>query len=169
MKHRSVAAVVLLPFVTFGIYSLYWHVSTKKELNEQGANIPTAWLLIVPIANIFWLWKYYEGAEQVTNKKVNSVLMFIIALLVTSIISSAICQSAFNDLGAAPVAGPAPNPPAPSPTVAAPQGPTPAAPASPEVAGPATSPAPALNPAPGAPVAPTDNQEGQQPPATPTA
>ena len=73
MKQRSVAAVVLLPLVTFGIYNLYWHVSTKGELNERGASIPTAWLLIIPIANLFWLYKYYEGAEQVTDKKVNAI------------------------------------------------------------------------------------------------
>jgi hypothetical protein len=52
MKNRNVVAVVLLPFVTFGIYSIYWEVVTKNELNAQGAQIPTAWLLIVPFVNI---------------------------------------------------------------------------------------------------------------------
>jgi hypothetical protein len=107
MKNRSVLAVVLLPFITFGIYSLYWHVSTKGELNAKGAEIPTAWLIIIPFVNIWWMWKYYEGAEKVTNGKVSGVLMFVLALLVTSLISSAICQDAYNKLSmptATPVA-----------------------------------------------------------------
>jgi hypothetical protein len=98
MKNRSVVGVVLFPFITLGIYSLYWLVSTKGELNAKGAKIPTAWLLIIPLVSIYWLWKYYEGAEQVTRGKVSGVLMFIINLLVTGIISYAICQDAYNNL-----------------------------------------------------------------------
>ena len=98
MKKRSVIGVIVFPFLTLGIYMLYWFVSTKNELKEKGAEIPTAWLLIIPLVNIYWLWKYYEGAQQVTNEKVNGVLMFIINLLVTGIISAAICQDAYNNL-----------------------------------------------------------------------
>ena len=98
MKKRSIAAVVLLPFVTLGIYTIYWYVSTKGELNQKGANIPTAWLLIIPFVSIWWMWKYYEGAEHVTSKKVNGVLMFILGVFVTSLISSALCQDAYNSL-----------------------------------------------------------------------
>ena len=109
MKNRNIIGVVLLPFITFGIYILYWFVSTKGELNRKGASIPTAWLLIIPLVNLWWMWKYFEGAEQVTNKKVSGVLMFVLALFVTSIISAAICQDAYNKLGeeAAPEAAPA--------------------------------------------------------------
>ena len=101
MKNRSVLAVVLLPFVTFGIYTLYWFVSTKGELNERGAEIPTALLIIVPIANIYWMWKYFEGAEKVTNGKVNGVLAFILGIFVTNLVSSALCQDAYNNLAIA--------------------------------------------------------------------
>jgi len=102
MKNRSLAAVILLPFVTFGIYTIYWFVSTKGELNQKGANIPTAWLLIVPFVSIYWMYKYYEGAEQVTGGKTNAIMLFLIGLLVTSIISSAIAQDAYNNLSAMP-------------------------------------------------------------------
>ena len=73
-------------------------MSTKGELIEKGANIPTAWLLIVPFVSIWWMWKYFEGAEQVTSEKVNGVLMFILAVFITSLISSALCQDAYNNL-----------------------------------------------------------------------
>lgn len=98
MKKRSVAGVVLFPFITFGIYTIYWYVSTKGELNKKGANIPTAWLIIIPLVNIWWMWKYFEGAEQVTDKKVNSIIMFVLAVFITSIISSAVCQNEYNSL-----------------------------------------------------------------------
>ena len=111
MKNRNVIAVVLLPFVTLGIYSIYWFVKTKGELNMRGAEIPTAWLLIIPLVNIFWMWKYYEGAEKVTAGKVNGILLFVLHLLVTSIISTAICQDAYNKLTDAVT-------PAPTPVVA---------------------------------------------------
>ena len=120
MEKRSVVGVVLLPFVTFGIYALYWLVKTKGELNSRGAEIPTAWLIIVPIANIYWTWKYFEGAEKVTGSKVNGVLMFVLYLVGFSIVSMALCQDAYNNLQVADVSAPvtqppvAPQPPAPS-------------------------------------------------------
>lgn len=105
MKNRSPIAVLLLPFVTLGIYSLYWLVVTKDEMNKLGANIPTAWLLIVPLVNIWWYWKYCEGVERVTNGKLNGVLTFILFLLIGSI-GEAIVQSFFNEVGTATVASP---------------------------------------------------------------
>jgi len=98
MKNRSIVGVILIPFITFGIYAIYWFVSTKKELNRNGAEIPTAWLLIVPLVNIWWMWKYYEGAEKVTNNKVSGVLMFVLDLFITALIPMAICQDAYNNL-----------------------------------------------------------------------
>lgn len=102
MKNRNVIAVVLLSIITLGIYALYWLVVTKRELNAHGANIPTSWLLIIPLVSIFWLYKYYEAAEQVTNKKVNGILMFVLHVLVTGLISYALCQDAYNKLSDAP-------------------------------------------------------------------
>jgi len=52
--------------VTLGIYGLVWYVKTKEEMNAKGAEIPSAWLLIVPIANIIWMWKYSVGVEKLT-------------------------------------------------------------------------------------------------------
>ena len=95
MKQRSPIAVFLLPFITFGIYSLYWMVKTKGEMNEKGSKIPTAWLIIVPFVNIWWMWKYGEGVEKVTNEKLSGVLAFILLLLLGSI-GQAVIQNSFN-------------------------------------------------------------------------
>jgi hypothetical protein len=103
MTQRSPAAVFFLSLITFGIYSIVWQVKTKNELNKLGAEIPTAWLLIVPLANLYWIWKYAEGVEQVSKGKVTAVLTLILLLLL-SIVGMAILQGEFNKLatGSAP-------------------------------------------------------------------
>jgi uncharacterized membrane protein (GlpM family) len=61
ITQRSPVAVIILTIVTFGICGLYWIVSTKREINGLGASIPTSWLLIIPIANLYYLYKFAEG------------------------------------------------------------------------------------------------------------
>lgn len=95
MTKRSPVAVLLLPLITFGIYSIVWFVKTKGEMNAQGATIPTAWLLIVPIANFYWLWKYSEGVELVTKSAMSGVAAFLLTLFLGSI-GGAIVQNEFN-------------------------------------------------------------------------
>ncbi len=112
MKNRSPLAVVALSLVTLGIYSIYLMVDTKGEMNRRGANIPTALLIIVPFVNIWWLWKYSEGVEKVTNGQMQAVLAFILIWLL-GCIGQAIIQDSFNKIGdsatgpVAPVAPPA--------------------------------------------------------------
>jgi hypothetical protein len=95
MNKRSVVAVILLTFVTLGIYSLIWAVKTKNEMNEAGAQIPTAWLIIVPIVGIWWWWKYSGGVEHVTGGKMSQVIAFIL-IFVLGLIGMAIVQAEFN-------------------------------------------------------------------------
>src|SRR4051812_14247010 len=97
MNRRSVVAVLLLSFVTFGIYYLVWEVKTKNEMKNLGADIPTAWLLIVPFANIWWMWKYSGGVEKVTGGKTSQAIAFILLFLL-NVIGAAILQDSFNKL-----------------------------------------------------------------------
>lgn len=97
LSRRSPAAVFLLPFVTFGIYALYWLVRTKTELNAAGAKVPTAILLIVPIANLYWLWKFGEGVDYVTDRRMSTGVAFLLVLFL-DIIGSAIIQSQLNQV-----------------------------------------------------------------------
>jgi hypothetical protein len=105
MKQRSPIAVFFLTLITFGIYGLVWQVKTKNEMNALGADIPTAWLLIIPFVNYYWLWKYSQGVEKVTNGKLSGVLAFVLLFLV-GVIGMAIIQNEFNT--ASPVAAGAP-------------------------------------------------------------
>ncbi len=95
MEHRSPIMVFFVSLITFGIYGLVWYVKTKNEMNAKGAQIPTAWLIIIPIANIYWLWRYAQGVELVTSKEMSAATAFILIFLL-GIIGMAIVQSKFN-------------------------------------------------------------------------
>ncbi len=123
MQQRNPIAVALLPFITLGIYSIYWSVKTKGEMNNLGApRIPTAWLLIVPIVNYWWQWKYSQGVAHVTKGKMDAVIAFILVILLGGI-GQAIIQNTFNETAAAAPA------PANSQSPVAPAPPAPTAPA----------------------------------------
>lgn len=97
MTKRSVVAVIILTFITCGIYALYWFVKTKDEMVARGADIPTGWLLIIPIAHIYWQWKWSQGVEHVTRGKSTAAVTFVLVFLL-GVIGMAIVQSMFNDL-----------------------------------------------------------------------
>lgn len=97
VKNRSIFMVYVLSIITFGIYTLYWSVSTKNEINRLGGNVPTAWLLIIPIANLYWVYKYCEGFALYVKKDGNTLLWFILYVLV-GIIMPAIVQSELNKI-----------------------------------------------------------------------
>jgi hypothetical protein len=95
VKKRNVFLVYLFGFLTFGIYFIYWMVSTKNEINSFGAKIPTGWLIIIPIVNLYWIYKYCEGFSQFVKKDNNQILWFILYILV-GFIMPAIIQIELN-------------------------------------------------------------------------
>jgi uncharacterized protein DUF4234 len=103
VQQRSPIAVILLSFFTLGIYGLVWLVKTKGELVARGADIPTAWLLIVPLVNIWWLWKYSQGVEMVTGAQMTGVVAFILMVLL-GFIGYGIIQDSYNKVAAPAVA-----------------------------------------------------------------
>ena len=97
IEHRNIFLIYLFSFITFGIYSLYWFVSTKEDINSLGGSIPTAWLLLVPLVNFYWIYKYSEYFS-VKVKKDNSPMLWFLLSLFVGIIIPAIVQSELNNL-----------------------------------------------------------------------
>ena len=95
MTKRSVVAVIVLSVITFGIYGIYWFVTTKNEMVYRGASIPTSWLVIIPILNIYWMWKWSEGVDHVTQGKLSAAVTFLLVFLL-GVIGVAIVQASFN-------------------------------------------------------------------------
>ncbi len=165
MKKRSVFAVLLLPFITLGIYSLYWEVKSKGEMNTLGADIPTAWLIIIPFVNIWWLWRFSKGVERVTQGKMSGVVAFLLLWLL-GFIGQAIVQDAFNNVGAQPAVAGMPSTGQPYTPVAPQFGQAPATPQTngyPQVAQTPTVPQPSAYPQTGSAQVP----QPQQPPTPP--
>lgn len=97
MQQRGLAMVFILTIVTLGIYSIYWFAKTRGEMNAKGADVPTTWLIIIPIVSIYYLYKYSMGVEKVTGAKMNGVVAFIILWFLT-IVGMLIVQNEFNAL-----------------------------------------------------------------------
>ena len=95
MNKRSVGGVIILSLVTFGIYALIWHVKTKNEMNQCGADIPTAFLIIVPIANLYWIWKWCGGIEYISKEKMTAPVAFLLHAFLP-LIGMAILQDTMN-------------------------------------------------------------------------
>jgi hypothetical protein len=85
IKHRNPVAVLILTAITFGIYGLYWTVKTKGEINSLGGKIPTAWLLIIPIANIYFLYRYAEYFSMYIKKDNGTILWFLLFMVIAPV------------------------------------------------------------------------------------
>lgn len=97
MKRRSPILVLVLSIITFGIYALVWYVITKGEMNRRGARIPTALLIIIPLVNIYWMWKFCEGVGHVTKERMSGPVAFLMVFFL-SVIGMAIVQSSLNNV-----------------------------------------------------------------------
>jgi hypothetical protein len=98
MSHLSLGKFFLLTAVTFGLYPLFWFARTKDEMNRLGADVPGAWMLFIPLANLFFLWKYAAGAEHVTGGDTSQVGAFAL-LLVLGPIGMMMLQAKYNATG----------------------------------------------------------------------
>jgi hypothetical protein len=100
MLNRSPIMVFIYTVITCGIYAIVWQVKTKDEMVSLGATIPTAWLLIVPFANLYWIWLYCVGVEKVTNGKSTAAITLLLLMLLGPI-GMAVVQNSFNEIAKA--------------------------------------------------------------------
>ena len=80
------SCVPILFFITFGIYGLYWFYQTADEMirhNKQENENPLVWLILtlIPIVNLFAIWKHTKAVEQMSEKKVSGVVLFLLWLI----------------------------------------------------------------------------------------
>ncbi len=96
VEKRSLVAMFFLSIFTFGIYYLYWTVKTKNELNGMGGRIPTAFLLIIPVAN-FYFWYKYAQAYTTYIKKGSEPLLYLLVIALVGWIGMFIIQDGLNE------------------------------------------------------------------------
>ena len=81
IKKRNPVLIVVYSIITAGIYFIYWAVKTKEEIKSLGADIPTVWFIIVPIGNLYLLYKYAEGFSKYVKKDNQGLLWFLVAMI----------------------------------------------------------------------------------------
>ena len=86
IEKRDPIVVFILSIITFGIYALYWFVVTKGILNKKGGKIPTAWLLIIPIVSLYWIYRFSEVFSKKVTKDNQPVLWFLLILFGNTLI-----------------------------------------------------------------------------------
>lgn len=96
VEKKNIVVIYILGLITFGIYFLWWFYQSKEEINSQfGGNIPTAVLLIIPIANLYWMYRYAEAFSEKV-KKDNNTILWALLFIIVGIIAPAIVQSELN-------------------------------------------------------------------------
>lgn len=100
MMQEGAVKVILLTFVTCGIYAMYYLYKTSEEMNARGADIPSFVHFFIPILNIIWLWKWMKGVEHVTNGA-QSAGMLLLIWIVFYPAAIFMVQSKFNEIAGA--------------------------------------------------------------------
>jgi len=80
MTKRNLLLVWLFACLTQGLYTLFWYVKTKREMTMQGQNILPAWMLVIPLANWYWLWNYSQAVSKVINQKLRPITVYKILI-----------------------------------------------------------------------------------------
>ena len=109
VKHRSVAAVIILTFITCGLYSIYWMYSVTEEVSYltndpsfTGGKVILFSLITCGIYTFFW---YYSMGQKLMVAqqrhdmmvKDNSLIYLLLAIFGLSIVTIAIMQNDIND------------------------------------------------------------------------
>ncbi len=83
VKERDPIMVIVYTLLTSGLYIYYWFIQTKNEINELGGEIPTAWLLLLPLGNIYWIWRYLEDWYKLTKFEYEHIIVFLVFMTVS--------------------------------------------------------------------------------------
>jgi hypothetical protein len=104
--------LILFCLIVLGsAYTIYWLVSTARVLKrETSSPIPSAILIIVPLANYWWMWRYSQAAEMYVKNKQQAALIFVLIAALGSI-GMGIVQDTFNKVADEPDQAPQLSPP----------------------------------------------------------
>lgn len=109
MKQRKIAIMILLSFVTLGIYNIVWHYKFQQELREECGKgiLASGHLLIVfvPLVNlvyyIYWHLVVDNRLVFIGAKKGNRwfLYLFLYLTVIGAFFVPAIIQAKANNLG----------------------------------------------------------------------
>lgn len=95
IEKRDLLKMLILTIITCGIYYIYWTVKTKTALTQLGAEIPTAFLMIIPLANFYFWYKYSVGFAKYIRNSDDYVGYFVLSAFLP-VISMFVLQAEYN-------------------------------------------------------------------------
>jgi len=95
--YSPVWKVLLLSIITIFIYLLYWAVTRKRFLNKKGADIPTAWLIIIPIVNWYFYYRLCRGWARVCRQDSSAKWLAFALWLLIPFVAAAFMQDEINN------------------------------------------------------------------------
>lgn len=111
IQKQSLLLIVLLNFITIGLYFWFWLYQTKEEINVRGGKIPSLWFAVIPILNIFFYHEYVTNLlRYVLPKYKNNKFAFffyflllifmpwVAQLFIQSELNEYVCEGDANDM-----------------------------------------------------------------------
>jgi uncharacterized membrane protein len=83
LNRPSTTKIWLLTIATLGLYYVYWCAQSGKDINTaaRAKLVPSAWYLIVPGLNYYWVWQYATALESVSYKRINRSNIFLVYVI----------------------------------------------------------------------------------------
>lgn len=86
IKYRNMFLQVILYIITLGFYGLYWFYVTFNEMatangKTEGSGCLWTFLLLIPIASLFSIWKHSEEYGEFVDNKYPGIAIFILWLV----------------------------------------------------------------------------------------
>ena len=109
MKQRNVGLMILLGFVTFGIYYVVWNYKFQADVREESGKGIMPWghilISLVPLLNIcywlYWIFSIDKRLEFMGAKKGNLGIVYLLLsiTIIGYLFVPPILQSKANNLG----------------------------------------------------------------------
>lgn len=81
MRKHNPVLWFLLAFTVIGYY--VWLVRTKEDMNTRGADIPTAWIILIPlVGSLYFYWRWSKGIELVSRGEMSAIVSMIMLVLI---------------------------------------------------------------------------------------
>lgn len=98
ISKRNLGLMTLYILLTGGIYIAYWFVKTKRELNQEGAAIPTGLLFFIPFANIYFIYLFAQAFTQKVLHDENKTIIYFVLLFLIMPVGVLVAQNRINRL-----------------------------------------------------------------------
>ena len=103
LKTGLIMLIVFFVSLLFSvIYIIYWFASTRGELMGLGASIPTTWLFVVPIASMYYMYKYFDESSSIVGGNMNGTTGLILTVVGLTPVAILIQQSNYNKFSGQP-------------------------------------------------------------------